>query len=138
MKLSLQTSKSRTLIDLAMTGKPKFEVLSYLIKKNLSVLDASDKSLATKTLDVLLRTGFRFDKRDEDGVPEIDSDLDSSSELSSSATRLENACVICCENEMDCVLSPCGHQICCNECGSRLSNCPICKSRCSVLRVFRL
>ena len=135
MKLSIQTSKSRTLIDLAMTGKPKFEVLSYLIKKNLSVFDVSDKSLATKTLEVLLRTGFRFDN---DRVSEIGSDLDSSSEFSSVVTKLEDACVICCENQMDCVLSPCGHQICCNECGSRLSNCPICKNDCSVLRVFRL
>ena len=71
MLLSVQTSSSRTLIDLAMTGKPKIEILSYLVKKNLSVLDTKDQSLAPKTLQTLLGAGFRFEKRDNAG--EIDS-----------------------------------------------------------------
>ena len=54
---SLQTSKSRTLMDLAMTGRPKTDILQYLVSKNLSVSDTNDASLASKTLEALIRPG---------------------------------------------------------------------------------
>jgi hypothetical protein len=73
MLLSVQTSSSRTLIDLAMTGKPKIDILSYLIRKNLSILDTKDPSLAPKTLQTLMGAGFRFEKRDTDGDGDSDS-----------------------------------------------------------------
>ena len=41
-----------------MTGKPKLEVLRYLVmEKNLSVMDTKDPSLAPRTLEALLRAG---------------------------------------------------------------------------------
>lgn len=61
---SVQTSAHRTLIDLAMTGKPKIDILSYLIQKNLSVLDTKDPKLAPKTLQTLLGAGFRFERKE--------------------------------------------------------------------------
>ena len=64
MLYSVQTSARRTLIDLAMTGKPKIDILSFLIQKNLSVLDTKDPKLAPKTLQMLLGAGFRFERRD--------------------------------------------------------------------------
>jgi hypothetical protein len=67
MFLSVQTSSSRTLIDLAMTGKPKIDILSYLVRKNLSVLDTKDPSLAPKTLQILMGAGFRFEMKEKDG-----------------------------------------------------------------------
>lgn len=66
MLYSVQTSARRTLIDLAMTGKPKIEILSFLIQKNLSVLDTKDPKLAPKTLQMLLGAGFRFEKKEGD------------------------------------------------------------------------
>lgn len=55
---SVQTSAGRSLVDLAMTGKPKLAVLRYLVmEKNLSVLDTKDPSLAPRTLEALLRAG---------------------------------------------------------------------------------
>ena len=66
MLCSIQTSARRTLVDLAMTGKPKIEILSYLIQKNLSALDTKDPKLAPKTLETLLGAGFRFEKREGD------------------------------------------------------------------------
>jgi hypothetical protein len=87
MPLSIQTSKSRTLIDLAMSGEPKIEVLSYLIKKNLSVIDAKNKSLAPKALQLLLGAGFRFEKRDDAALSECF--VVEPSEMS--ATTLEDA-----------------------------------------------
>lgn len=62
--LSIQTSASRTLIDLAMTGKPKIDILAYLVQKNLSILDTKDSKLAPKTLQLLLGAGFRFERRE--------------------------------------------------------------------------
>jgi hypothetical protein len=72
MLLSVQTSSSRTLVDLAMTGKPKIDILSYLVrKKKLSVLDTKDPSLAPKTLQILMSAGFKFELRDiGDGLNE--------------------------------------------------------------------
>lgn len=65
--LSVQTSSSRTLIDLAMAGKkPKVEILSYLVRKNLSVTDAKDPTLAPKTLQALMVSGFRCEKDEAD------------------------------------------------------------------------
>ncbi len=54
---SIQTSNSRTLMDLAMTGRPKIDILQYLVSKNLSISDTSDASLASKTLEALMRPG---------------------------------------------------------------------------------
>lgn len=34
--LAVKTSADRTVVDLAMTGKPKIEILMYLIRKGLS------------------------------------------------------------------------------------------------------
>jgi hypothetical protein len=67
MLLSLQTSRNRTLIDLAMTGKSKIDILSYLVRKNLSVVDTKDPNLAPKTLQTLLSAGFRFELSEQDG-----------------------------------------------------------------------
>ena len=81
MLLSVQTSRNRTLIDLAMTGRPKIDILSYLVRKNLSVVDTKDLNLAPKTLQTLLSAGFRFELTEQDG--EMDSiDVLESSEAS--------------------------------------------------------
>jgi FYVE zinc finger len=56
--LSVTTSSGKTLIDLAMTGKPKLDILMYLIQKGLSVLDLADNTLTGRTLEALLKSGF--------------------------------------------------------------------------------
>jgi hypothetical protein len=137
--LSIQTSKRRTLIDLAMTGKPKIDILGFLVGKNLSVLDTKDPTLAPKTLQTLMSAGYRFERKDADGEnSDIESHIFSHPSDSSVTTTIEDACMLCCEKQMDCVLSPCGHQICCLTCGSNLKECPICKNGCQVLKIFRL
>lgn len=135
MLCSVQTSARRTLIDLAMTGKPKIEILSFLVQKNLSVLDTKDPKLAPKTLQMLLGAGFRFERRE--GSIESLRHMDISDHMSVTTT-IEDACIICCEKAMDCVATPCGHQMCCSDCGSRMTSCPMCKKTCSILRIYRL
>jgi len=55
----------------------------------------------------------------------------------SSTGSLEDACIICFSNPIDCVVTPCGHQICCLECSNNISRCPVCAVECSFMRVFK-
>ena len=87
--LSIQTSACRTLIDLAMTGKPKIDILVYLVQKNLSVLDTKDPKLAPKTLQLLLGAGFKFERKEGDDGTESYSIVDNSDHMS--ATTIEDA-----------------------------------------------
>ena len=128
--ISVQTSASRTLLDLAMTGRPKIDILMYLIQKGLSIEDVKDPSLAPKTLEIIMKSGGIS----TGSIREIDVVACHAEE---SVATLEDACNLCCERAMDCVLQPCGHQVCCTECGKQLENCPVCKLNCSVLRIFR-
>jgi hypothetical protein len=93
MLLSVQTSKSRTLVDLAMTGRPKIDILGYLIGKNLSVLDTKDPTLAPKTLQTLMSAGYRFERKDpdSDGGADIESLILSHPSDGSVNTMLEDA-----------------------------------------------
>jgi hypothetical protein len=62
---------NRSLIDLAMTGKPKLEVLRYLVmEKNLSVMDTKDPSLAPRTLEALLRAGVSRESAEASIAPQ--------------------------------------------------------------------
>ena len=136
---SVQTSACRTLLDLAMTGKPKIDILVYLAKKGLSIDDVKDSSLVPKTLDAILKTGIStqllLQTRQHD-VNMVEPDNDGSC-YDESTSLLEDRCSLCCERPMDCVLLPCGHQMCCTECAQQLEKCPFCKVDCSILRVFR-
>ena len=129
--LSVQTSAHRTLLDLAMTGKPKVEILGYLVKKGLSIHDVKDPTLTPKTLEAILLSDFTMD---EAAMPQ---DLNIVESIDESVATLDDACNICLEKPMNCVLAPCGHQFCCYECGERLERCPVCKADCNVLRVFK-
>lgn len=46
-------------------------------------------------------------------------------------------CIICYANKIDCVITPCGHQICCLDCSSNLKICPVCNVECAFIRTFR-
>lgn len=137
--LSLQTSAGRTLMDLAMTGRPKLDILMYLVRKGLSIDDVKDTSLVSKTLEVVMRSGAVFP--DADKIPSSGSigihEIDVVAHYDESVTTDEDACKLCYERSMDCVLQPCGHQLCCNDCGAQLTSCPICKAACTVLRIYR-
>jgi hypothetical protein len=144
--LSVQTSAGRTLIDIAMTGRVKLNILRYLVAdKNLSISDAKDPKLAPRTLEAMLKgtPPPRHESRDADDAMEEDGDeapvhvIDNTNCGEESLATIEDACILCCEKSMDSVLIPCGHQICCQECGKNLTTCPVCKVHCSVLRIFR-
>jgi hypothetical protein len=49
----------------------------------------------------------------------------------------DDECIICFDNRIDCVATPCGHQICCLKCSNHISRCPVCAADCSFMRVFK-
>jgi hypothetical protein len=63
--------------------------------------------------------------------------FDDSEDDQSVATTVNDACIICYENSIDCVITPCGHQICCLHCSKNLSNCPVCNVDCKFIRIFK-
>jgi hypothetical protein len=52
-------------------------------------------------------------------------------------TTVNDACIICFVNVIDCVLLPCGHQICCTHCSKTLNLCPICNTKCTYRKIFK-
>jgi Zinc finger, C3HC4 type (RING finger) len=155
------------LLDLAMLGRrPKLDILMFLIQKGLSIDDVKDASLASKTLQTILKGGkiaspnlFQLPTSrsnndcillmlEDDNNDNNDSRRNQTSAMhdtsnvtpypiDESVTIVEDMCTLCCEKTMDCVLVPCGHQLCCSGCGSHLRKCPVCQSHCTVLRIYR-
>lgn len=51
---------------------------------------------------------------------------------------LQNSCVICYENDKDCVYVPCNHNAACIRCSKSLKECPICRKRIEdFLKIYR-
>jgi Zinc finger, C3HC4 type (RING finger) len=147
--MSIQTSCGRTVLDLAMSGhKPKTDILHYLVaSKGLSVTDIKDTTLAPQTLEAILKGGLYVTASMNESFslaplattePTIVLDDHISDDaLHDDSVVLQDPCALCCERETNCVLVPCGHQICCTECGHQVASCPVCKVQCTVLRIFR-
>jgi hypothetical protein len=89
--LSVQTSANRSLIDLAMTGRPKIDILSYLVQKGLSVTDNKDPNLAPKTLQTMMKAGFVFHRK-EQSDDELEPQVLDASENASVATLDDMVC----------------------------------------------
>jgi hypothetical protein len=49
----------------------------------------------------------------------------------------QDECIICFSNPINCVATPCGHQICCLDCSRNIARCPVCAVECTFMRVYR-
>lgn len=59
-------------------------------------------------------------------------------EMDAMSTAADDACIICYDNSIDCVMTPCGHQVCCLKCSAELANtCPVCNSQGQFIRIFK-
>lgn len=58
-------------------------------------------------------------------------------ELSGKLKEMQDAdvCLVCCENQVNCVLLGCGHKVFCYRCAFQFQDCPVC--RCKVDRIIR-
>lgn len=163
---TITTSKGRSVLDMAVASHDIDIVRYMVVEKNISILKYRDIGSALATLDNALRritilssspivgeegkgqtanenvirtcapTGKADDITAESkGVEE---DMEVERVLSESARAVEETCIICCSNPIDCVIIPCGHQICCLGCSSEIVDCPICCKKSSFLRTFRI
>lgn len=73
-----------------------------------------------------------FDTDEEEDVDNMEEE-----EVESVATTVKDPCIICYERSINCVLTPCGHQICCLHCSENMTKCPICSTNCQSIRIFR-
>lgn len=78
-----------------------------------------------------------FSESEDDSPRNVDLGGVDSDEDQSVATTVHDACIICYANSIDCVITPCGHQICCLQCSKNLKTCPVCNANCKFIRIFR-
>ena len=73
----------------------------------------------------------------------VDSDDDeeeaneSSDDDNSVCTTIPDVCIICCQKDVNCVATPCGHQICCLTCSRQRLTCPKCNTKCQFIEIFQ-
>lgn len=73
----------------------------------------------------------------------VDSDDDeeeaneSSDDDNSVCTTIPDVCIICCQKDVNCVATPCGHQICCLTCSRQRLTCPMCNTKCHFIEIFQ-
>jgi hypothetical protein len=114
--------------------------ITYQVSKSKQVPPFSSKRHGNTQSEIPSYTISRFSHESDD---DSDSDLDndqiytSFDDDESVATTVDDNCIICCDNAIDCVFSRCGHQVCCLECSDKMSKCPICNSECEAIRIFK-
>jgi hypothetical protein len=79
----LRTSANKSLIDLAMIGKPKLDILRYLVITHcMSVEDTTNPRMALRSLDALLREKDIHKKNLREAREDPDFNEDCASEIS--------------------------------------------------------
>ncbi|RWS12260.1 E3 ubiquitin-protein ligase RNF34-like isoform X1 [Dinothrombium tinctorium] len=92
--------------------------LKLLLARNfVNYKGCCEKEELAKKVVLLWRDTHKSELEDADNIDEI------------------NLCKICMDREINCVLLECGHMIACNDCGKRLSECPVCRQY--VVRIVR-
>jgi hypothetical protein len=159
------TSKGRSVLSIAMSGL-NVDILRYLVvDKEVSVYDMKDLKTSLHALEAVLlalprtadgirHTGSeivvpRWDNDnysdnddcsslgDDQSLPSLPGAEKPKSGSSHAGDSLTDACIICYANAIDCVITPCGHQICCIECIANMQTCPVCNVDCGFIRIFR-
>ncbi|KAG7355561.1 zinc finger C3HC4 type domain containing protein [Nitzschia inconspicua] len=151
------TSKNRSVLSIAMESL-HVEILRYLVVDNtVSIYESKDLKASLRALEAVLLAlpaGYKdyrhsddFVHRWDDAVYDGEISVNSSICLDyaggdedvplKSKRHSSDSCIICYENAIDCVITPCGHQICCLECSKNLSACPVCNMQGDFIKIFR-
>lgn len=154
------TSKNRSVLTIAMTSL-NVEVLRYLVVDNgVSIYESKDLLSSLRALEAVLLalplskghrriecSDPRWDDQsydghsytssfegDGDGEQTVGAETHASSSMKKGGA---DCCIICYENPIDCVMTPCGHQVCCLECSSNMHVCPVCNVKGEFIKIFR-
>jgi hypothetical protein len=100
-------------------------VMRYLmLKQNCKVTEIKDTAVLWNALDKLLREG------NASGLPFPVLDVPDNETGSMPASREmdHKKCITCHTSERQSIIVPCGHYVCCSDCGGQLSECPVCRT----------
>ena len=155
------TSSSRSVLTIAMEGL-HVDILRYLVvENNVSIYSTKDLKSSLRALEAVLlalpavkgqRRIHTIDPRwDQDSFDEhsfassMDGDItmggetraSRASRASSKKPTSSDHCILCYENAIDCVMTPCGHQVSCLKCSKNLKVCPVCSGEGEFIKIFR-
>lgn len=151
------TSKNRSVLTIAMDNL-HVKVLRYLVVDcGFSIYESKDLKSSLRALDAVLNElpsclgenrGDDFTHRWDDAVFDEGTSVASSlgadmtfrgSDYDESTINRTDAdtCIVCCDNTINCVITPCGHQVCCLSCSKNLSTCPVCNNRGEFIKIYR-
>jgi hypothetical protein len=161
---AITTSRGRSVLSIAIECQ-KVEIMRYLVVDcGVSVNDCKDLKAALRALEAALvalphtishvpvravtMNAPLWDKASFDDVSEpsslgVDEQHDNwtlgskSNRSKNSRTTGNDQCIICHCHLIDCVATPCGHQVCCLDCSTTLRACPICSEKANFIKVFR-
>lgn len=161
------TSKGRSVMTIAMGSLNIDILRYLVIERDVSVYEARDLKTSLRALEAALQalSPLNPSRRDEGPVSarwddgsfsgaddaSMSSSFDggsiqdvsiankskSSKRSAAASTKNGEACIICYDNAINCVMTPCGHQVCCLQCSANLSACPVCNNRGQFIKVFR-
>jgi hypothetical protein len=157
--IPLLTSKGRSVLQIAMENL-HIDIVRYLVvERNVSVYEMKDLSLTLRILESALNAmpqnissiqnrslnaKWADDEFCEDDASDISGSLhginprlDDSIHGSRRTGDMTDSCIICYDNAIDCVITPCGHQICCLGCAENMKSCPVCNVNCEFIRIFK-
>ena len=125
----LTSYPSDNFIDFDLNGEGP---INFDLADNLDILDGDGDEFDD---DSILSDG---DLRSVSGPANTTLPSSDQKEMDAMSTAAADACIICYDNSIDCVMTPCGHQICCLKCSAELANtCPVCNSQGQFIRIFK-
>jgi len=156
------TSKGRSVLGIALDNL-KVDIMRYLVVEcGISIFEYKDLTTALSALEAALtalpqsisQPTARFDAPNSArwdhasfvddfsepsslGADDILVDDSVAGKSSARSSRNGDSCIICFDRKIDCVATPCGHQVCCLDCSENLSSCPVCNDRTAFIKIFR-
>ena len=156
----IMTSRNRNVLSIAI-HRLQVDMIRYLVVDcNVSIHESTDLESSLRALEAALirlpRTVSEVPRVEVGAEPRWDNaSFDEISEPSTLSgcerSQYEDAgtvgskshktkgesCIICFDRKINCVCTPCGHQMCCLECSSNLKTCPVCNARGEFIKIFR-
>jgi len=161
------TSKGRSVMTIAMSGLKIDILRYLVIERDVSVYEAKDLMSSLRALEAALQAipplsqepreespmdarwddqsfseggdggslSSSFDEEEQESIQDVS--VENKSKSSKRSNKNGEACIICYDNTIDCVMTPCGHQMCCLNCSSNLSACPVCNNKGEFIKIFR-
>ena len=149
------TSKNRSVLTISMTSLA-VDIMRYLVVDHgVSIYDSRDLKLSLRALEAVLlafpslkgrrrletSTSPRWDDGSFDDehsfVSSVGGEQTMGDATQASSKKVSDSCIICYDKLIDCVMTPCGHQVCCLDCSKNLKACPVCNVKGQFIKIFR-